>query len=145
SFRLLLTQIRIIRGGVLRRIVVAYSSRVPQRERDREDRAAIGIDIDMPAEAAHRLPDQDESESVSSHSPGLGFRRGAEVEERVDVFARDPGAGVGDGDYELPVGGDEVRPYVLLVRVSDGVEGIVEKVAGDGDEVAGVESFGRKF
>src|SRR5699024_12034152 len=104
---------------------------------------AIGIDIDMPAEAAHRLPDQDKSESVSSHSPGLGFRRGAEVEERVDVLARDPGAGVGDGDDELPVGGDEVRPYVFLLRVRDRVEGIVEKVPCDGDEVAGVESFGR--
>src|SRR5699024_5897185 len=116
---LVLTQIRLIRGGVLRRIVVAHSRRVPQRERDREDRPAIGIAIAMPAEAAPPLPDQDKSESVSSLAPGLGFRPRAGVEERVAVLARDPGAGVGDGDAEPPVGGDEVLPSVFLLRVRD--------------------------
>lgn len=99
----------------------------------------------MSAEAAHRLPNQDEPESVPSHSPDLGFRRGAEVEERIDVLPGNSGTGIGDGDDELPVSGDEVRPHVLLIRVRDRVEGIVEEVSGNGDEVAGVESFGREF
>src|SRR5699024_608561 len=114
-------------------------------QRDREDRPAVGIDLDIPAEAAHRLPDEDESESAPAWLLGRGLGRSAEVEERLDLIGVHALTGIGDGDDEFSLGGDEVRPHVLVRRVGGRVEGVVEQVAGHGDQVAGVEGPGRQL
>jgi hypothetical protein len=75
----------------------------------------------------------------------VGFARGAEVEERADALHCGAVVGVGDGDDEFTLSGDEVGPHVFLVGVRGRVEGVVEEVAGAGDEVAGVEAPRRQF
>src|SRR5699024_5712501 len=115
------------------------------RQCDREDRPAVGFDLDGPAEAAHRPSDEHAPESAPARGLGRGLGRSAEVEERIDLLGVHALTGIGDGDDELPLGGDEVRPHVLLVRLGGRVEGVVEQVAGHGDEIAGIEGTWRQL
>src|SRR5699024_6654390 len=114
-------------------------------QRDREDRPAVGFDLDIPAEAAHRLPDEDESESACARCRGRSVGRGAEAEERLDLFGVAALSGIGYGDDGLALGSDEDRPHVLVRRVGGRVEGVVEQVAGHSDQVADVEGPGRQL